>query len=200
MTELIIKDGNSSRTANVTEDGHLEVDSISRSIQNFHSGHFGRAFQVEGTHAITEAGTHIPIHIVNNDSRRDMHITYIRWQLIGLSGGASLATVGNYLRPGFGDINRVASGGSTTVPITMNPSKSKTAAVTATQGNPTLTGSPTYFDTWYPKTLGEMYTWNKEGSVILGQNRSIELALTTDHTSGLIWTRISFIMVDNKGE
>ena len=41
-----------------------------------------------------------------------------------------------------------------------------------------------------------MNAFNKEGSIVLGQNGTLELSYVGDKTSGTLYTRLSFIMME----
>lgn len=59
---------------------------------------------------------------------------------------------------------------------------------------PTLIGTAKEIDRWYTKSEGDMNSFNKEGSVILEKNGTLELSYVGNQSSGIIYTRISFIM------
>jgi hypothetical protein len=76
----------------------------------------------------------------------------------------------------------------------MNQSSGKSAPVTSMDNNPTMTGTFTEVDRWYPETQGLENTYYKDGSIVMGVGESIEIRVTSDHTTGLAYARMSFIM------
>jgi hypothetical protein len=78
----------------------------------------------------------------------------------------------------------------------MNASSGNSAAVTATDNNPTMAGTFLEFDRYYPASEADQLTYNKEGALVLGQNDTFEIRITSDHTSGVAQARISFIEYD----
>ncbi len=87
-----------------------------------------------------------------------------------------------------------ASGGSEVTPVNLNQATGNAANVTAYAGNPTLEGTALEIDRWYTKSEGDMHVFNKEGSVILQPNRTIEFSYVGDQTSGKFYARLSFLM------
>ena len=51
-------------------------------------------------------------------------------------------------------------------------------------------------DRWYTKAEGDMNTFNKEGALLIPPNQTMSILYTTDHTSGTIYARMSFVMED----
>jgi hypothetical protein len=97
-----------------------------------------------------------------------------------------------YFQLGFE--SQFVSGGVAAIPVNVNSTSGKNASITAYQDNPTVTGTLTGIDKWFPDK--SMMTFNKHGSIILGLGDSIEWRLVTDQTTGLAYTRITFMMMD----
>ena len=117
----------------------------------------------------------------------------MRAQIVGATGGA-FNSLTNYLEMGFG--RTVASGGTPTTPANMNRSSGVVASVTATEGAPTMAGTfAEVGDRWHPTASGEAAVYNKEGSVILGLNDTMELRYVGTHTAGEIFARVTFMMM-----
>jgi len=187
-----IRDGaGKGNSARVDDKGRLWVDSKSLSMQHLASHKDGQAYQVMGISTLANA-TVAALHIKNNSSDLDLVVTYIRHQIIDEAGGTALPNASNYLRVAFG--RTYASGGAAVTPVNMNKKSGNDADVTAYQTSPTLAGTATEFDRWYTKAEADMHSWNKEGTVILGKNDTMELSYVGDHTSGSIFTRMSFVM------
>jgi hypothetical protein len=79
----------------------------------------------------------------------------------------------------------------------MNRQSGNEPNLTAYTGNPTLTGTLTEFDRWYPEQATDNLVYNKQGTLILGTNDAVTFRLVTDHTAGLGWVRLSFLMAVN---
>ena len=187
-----IKDGKGrGNIAGVNDNNQLEVYSQASSLQHVLSHRDGQAYQVWGT-ANLGSGTVIPLHITNDNADRDLIATYIRWQVVDESGGTALPNVSNYMTIGIG--RTYASGGAEVTPVNLNAKSGNVPQVTAYHNNPTLAGSDGIFDRWYPKDEADMNVWNKEGTVILGRNDTLELAYVGDQTGGIVFARVSFIM------
>ncbi|KKM87174.1 hypothetical protein LCGC14_1271620 [marine sediment metagenome] len=175
----------------VTSTNRLAVEAISKSLQHEISENKGQAYQVIGM-ATLASGTVISLHILNTSSTRNLVVTYIRHQIIDESGGTALPNASNYFRIAF---NRTfSSGGSTVTPVNLNQGSGNEAEVTAYDTNPTLAGTAKEIDRWYTKAEADMNTFNKEGSIVIQPNHTMELAYIGDQTSGTLYTRLSFLM------
>ena len=187
-----IKDGKGrGNVAGVNSNNQLEVYAQTASLQHVLSHRDGQAYQVWGT-ANLGSGTVIPLHIKNDNADRDLIATYIRWQVIDQASGTELPNASNYMTIALG--RTYASGGAIATPINVNARSGNIPQITVYQSNPTLAGTAKVFDRWYPKAEGDMNVWNKEGTVILGRDDTLELAYVGDHTSGIVFARVSFIM------
>jgi hypothetical protein len=180
--------------AGVTAEGLLRVQAQTNALQFHHSREHEAAYQVQGDFASVNNSTHTVLHLKNTSATKLVVVTYIRCQFLDYAGGTALPNVATYW--GFGLNRTVSSGGTAVTPLNMNASSGNSAAVTATDNNPTMAGTFAEFDRWYPKEEGQMLTYNKEGSLILGQNDTFEIRITSDHTSGVAQARISFIEYD----
>jgi hypothetical protein len=188
----IIKDGTGSgKNAQVTDKNQLSVKSESESIQHSQSFVEEQAYQIRGNTNLA-SGTITCLHVTNNSPTRSLVVTYIRHQTVGASGGTSFPNVSNYFAVGFG--TEYVSGGDSCTPINVNKGSGNTADITTYCNAPTVTGTFSEIDRWYTKADGDMNTYNKEGAVILQPNFTLELRYVGDHTSGIINTRVSFIM------
>lgn len=180
--------------ANVTKGNQLQTHSESLPQQHYISHNFGRTFQAFGHSGTLEAGIITCLHVKNDDPDRDMVVTFFRAQIIGASGG-SFDALTDYLEFGFG--RTVDSGGTAMIPANMNRSSGVAASVTATENAPTMAGTFVPIgDLWHPAASGETALYNKNGSVILGLNDTLEIRYVGTHTAGEIHCRITFMMVD----
>ena len=192
---LMIDDGvGQGYSAKVTKRNQLATYTESASIQHYISANQGQAYQVIGDFATVNNSTHTVLHVKNSDSDRVMVVTYIRVNLLDFAGGTSVPNVATYFDIGFG--RTVSSGGTAVTPVNMNRDSGNTASVTATDNNPTMAGTFTEIDRHYVQAEGQEWAYNKEGTVILGLNDTIEIRVTSDHTSGVAYARMSFIMLD----
>lgn len=191
---IFISDGEGKGfTVGVNDENQLKTLAVSHSIQHHNSRTDGNAYQVLGVFAAVNNETHTVLHLINDSSTRDIVVTYLRLNALGLTGGTAIPSITNYFSIGFG--RAVVSGGSIALPANMNQSSGNTAAVTATQNNPTMTGTFVEVDRSYLETQAKENSYYKDGSVIIGVGETMEIQFTSDHTAGLAYARMSFIMV-----
>ena len=175
-------------------DNRAHVRAISESLQHVTAHEEQNAYQVIGE-ADLASGTVVPLHIMNGSVSADVIITYIRHQIIDAANGTAFPNVSNYFRLNFG--REYSSGGTLAAIANTNSGSVKSSEAVVYEGNPTLSGTAIELDRWYTKAEGDMNTFNKEGAVILRPSQSMELAYVGDHTAGIIYTRLSFIVVEN---
>ena len=188
----MIKDGTGKGyVARVDSTNRLRTYAKSASIQHVVSEDDQKAFQVIGT-ATLSSGTVIPLHITNDNSEENLVITYLRHQVIGASGGTSFPNVNNYFSVRLG--RTYTSGGAASTPVNVFGGSGQLSGVTCYQTDPTLGGTALEIDRWYTKADGDMNTFNKEGSLIIPPNKTMEVAYVGDRTGGTVYTRISFIL------
>ncbi len=190
----IIEDGKGTgKKAQVDDENRIQVRSLSETIQHSISHSNREAYQVIGT-ATLSSGTVTAIHITNNSTTKDVIVTYVRHQIIDQSGGTAFPNAFNYYRIALG--RTYVSGGTEIIPININTSSANTAEMTVYNNAPLLTGTAKEIDRFYTKAEGDMNIFNKEGSVILGFNGTLELSYIGDQTDGTFYTRISFLMME----
>lgn len=192
MTFIITDGEGSGHTAGITSENQLKTLAVTHSIQHHNSRTKGNAYQVIGDFAAINNSTHTILHILNNSSTLDMVVTYLRLNVLNLTGGTALPDLATFFQIGFGDT--ITAGGALVTPVNMNQSSGKSAPVTATDNNPTMTGTFTEVDRWYPENQGLENTYYKDGSIVMGVGESIDIRVTSDHTTGLAYARMSFIM------
>ena len=182
----------------VTPQNQLKVKAESISQQHFISSKFGRTFQVDGNSVTLTSATHTVLHLKNNDAEKDLVVSYIRMQLVGASTADNLT---DYFELGFD--RTVTSDGTAKTPVNMNRGVGVVASVTATDGagtTPTMAGTFVSAEKWYPKASGELNTFNKDGSLMLGFNDTLEIRYVGTSTTGNAYARITFMMVDKNGD
>lgn len=177
----------------VTDELQLNVQSENHELQHHESLHNARVYQVIGEVKGLNNNTYTTLHL-DNDVNKKMTVSFVRLQTVNLSNKATLPSSGTYFQIGKG--RTYSSGGSDTTPTNMNFTSNKTANVTAKTDNPTMTGTFTEFDRWYPTSTEDMMIFNKQGSIIMGQNDSIEVRLVTESTSGTAYSRITFMYIE----
>ena len=177
--------------AQVGSDNRLNVRAISESVQHAISHENEDAYQVFCTTSLA-AATVVCIHLRNDSAIKNVIFTYIRHQTVGASGGASFPDSGNYFSIAFGRTR--SSGGSLLTPVNVFSGSGNTADLTVYGSNPTLTGTATEVDRWYTRADGDVNLFEKEGSLIIAPNNTVELRYIGDQTSGIIYTRLSFVI------
>jgi hypothetical protein len=187
-----IEDGTGSgRKCSVNNKNEINVKSTSAPLQHVISERDGQAYQVIGDFASINNSTHTVLHVKNTSTSKKMVITYIRMQTVDLAGGTALPSANTYWQIGTG--RAVSSGGTAVTPVNMNFASANVADATATDNNPTMSGTFTEIDRYYVQSEGDQITFNKEGAIVLGTGDSIEIRIVSDHTGGTGYARLSFI-------
>ena len=189
---MLIEDGKGTgKQAKVSGSHRLYVDAKSSSLQHIVSEEEEGAYQVIGT-TTAASGTETLLHITNNDTTRELVLSYIRLQQLTLAGGTALPNAANYFSIRLG--STYVSGGAAVVPVNVNAGSSNAAAVTVYQTSPVLAGTALEIDRWYPVSDGETQTYSKEGALIINAGQTLEISYVGDHTSGVLYSRVSFYM------
>ncbi len=191
MPDTILDGRGQGNVAGVDLDGRLKVVSKNKPLQHLISQEDEEVYQVIGT-APLAATTVVALHIKNLSSTKNIIITYIRHQIIGPAGGATLPDAGNYYSIALG--RTYVSGGSVAIPINVHVGSGHSANVIVYKGAPVLTGTAEEIDRWYTKAEADMNSFNKEGALIISPNNTMELSYIGDQTSGTIYTRLSFAL------
>jgi hypothetical protein len=194
MSIKILDGSGSGNTAGVTGEGLLRVQAQTNALQFHHSREHGSSYQVQGDFASVNNSTHSVLHLKNDSATKLVVVTYIRCQFLDYAGGTALPNVATYWD--FGLNRTVSSGGTAVTPVNMNANSGNAASITATDNNPTMAGTFAEFDRYYPTSEGDLLAFNEDGALILGQNDTLEIRITSDHTSGVAQARISFIEYD----
>jgi len=181
--------------AGVDENNRLKVVAKSSSNQHVIATETQKTFQVIGTATLAN-GTVTPLTIKNTTTSQNIVITYIRWQILDPAGGTALPNASNYFKMGYDAA--YSSGGTVVSEVNMTAGSNNIAGILAYNDNPTLSGTLTQFDRHYPKAAGDMNSFNKEGAAIVQPGQSITLQFVGDHTSGTIYTRCSFYVIDQE--
>lgn len=192
---MLIHGAKTNVPADVTPINQFIVLSEEEEHQHWVSKRTGLAFQALAvTTGITASSTTNLFHITNNSPTRDLVVTFIRVQPV-LAG--TLPTSGCYFSIGFDET--FSSGGTEITPVGVNTGKPKSAGVTVYGGNPTLSGTLTEIDRIYVKENGDEQSFEKKGSVIIGQNKTMTVKLITDTgNTGVAKVRLSFLMIDRE--
>ena len=190
-----IEDGTGSGYfAKVTPTNRISVASRSDPAQHVIASENRNTFQLIGTASWTadSDGSYYPLHLKNTGTDTQIVITYLRYQFLDNSGGTALPSQNTAMYYGYG--LEYSSGGNLGTVVNMTAGSAKTATVSAYVENPTLTGSLTTFDRWYTKDEGEMNSFRKEGAAIILPGNTFSMKMTTDHTTGFVYARMSFFV------
>jgi len=99
---MLIEDSRGSgRGAEVSTTHRLLVDAKSSSLQHIVSEEEEEAYQVIGTTAAA-SGTETALHITNNDTKRELVLSYIRLTHVTLAGETALPNAANYFSVALG--------------------------------------------------------------------------------------------------
>jgi len=197
MSETIRDGGGRGYHAKVTGANQLKTVSESHTLQHHVSRNTGEAYQIIGDFAsVSGAGPFTVLHIKNGNNIKKVCVSYIRVEAVGITASTLLPDPDSYFSIGFG--RTYASGGTAVTPVVMNRDSGKSSTVTCYDNNPTLAGTFEEFDRWYPDGNGKMMSFNKEGSVILGQNDTLEIRYHSDAaaSAGTVYARVTFFLLD----
>ena len=191
---IILQDGKGRGfSAAVTSENQLFVQSENHPHQHHESAVSGQVYQAGYvmTGLSASATTNI-LHIKNNSATRNLCVTYIR--LSNILAGTLPAASANF-ELGFG--MTYASGGSVVTPVQVNRGSGNVADTLVYGNNPTLTGTFERLDYKTIKASGDEATYNKEGSVILTQGKTLTIRINTDTgNTGQAYARVTFMMID----
>jgi hypothetical protein len=193
---MIIEDPATGINARVDNNQRLQVSSKSRPLQHVISEEDEQAYQTVNTSPAV-SGTQVVQHFQNNSTTLNAIVTYFRMQNITLAGGTALPNALNYFSIALG--RTYVSGGTATTPVNVFSGSSNVADVTVYNSNGTpvvLAGTALEIDRWYPITDGDEQSFRKEGSIIVPAGQTLEISYVGDHTSGTLYTRMSFFMDD----
>lgn len=183
-------DPSNGNTAAVDDNRRVQTAAKSSSLQHIVSEEAQQAYQASGSCALA-VGNEIALHVKNISTNRNMIVTFIRAQVIDITGFAEAAT---YVT--FNSGQTVASGGTPVTPTNMYIGHSNAAEVTATSGASAITegGTAVEFDRWHPEKDADKEKWNKDGALIVPPQQSIDVMVTSGTAAGNLHARISFIM------
>ena len=151
-----------------------------------------QSYQVSGT-ATLASGTVVGMIIKNTSTTRNMVVTYVRHQIIDAAGGTAFPAAACYFTLNVGC--SYTSGGAAVTPVNMAVGSGNIAEIEAYDSAPTIAVG-TEIDRWYTKAEGDMYSYNKEGALIVQPGQSMCVSYIGDHTSGIVYSRVSFLMED----
>lgn len=192
--DINIRNHADGKIAGVTSEHQLQVEAEVHELQHHISRSTGQAYQVRGETDTLTAATIPVLHLRNDDPDRALVISFIRSGVVATN--ASLPAIAEYFALGF---NTTISGGTAVTPVNMNRKSGSDALVTATTSTPTSAGTFVEFDRWYPNSNGDRESYNKQGSIILGLNDTIEIRHISTGTAGVSWARITFMMMHLNG-
>ena len=149
-----------------------------------------QAYQVSGTATLANA-TVVGMILKNTSTTRNMVVTYVRHQIVDAAGGTAFPSAVCYFTLNVGC--SYTSGGGVVTPVNVAVGSGNIAEVEAYDTNPTIAAG-TEIDRWYTKAEGDMYSYNKEGALIVQPGLSMCVSYIGDHTSGTLYSRVSFLM------
>ena len=189
---LQIEDGTGTGQLVEVSDNRLRAFAVGVSLTNHISLEQDNqtVFTALGTSTVV-SGTTVLLHIINNDPSNLLVVDRVVVQSAGLGGTLPLS--GTYFSLGY---NRtVTSGGTVLTPVNLNRTATKVANVTATSGNPNMTGTFLESHRWLVQANGvafELIT-PESNDILLGRSNTIEVQLNSN-TSGNILTIFKFFM------
>jgi hypothetical protein len=175
-------------SAKVNKENRLGVESVSLAAQAVRSREYGEAFQVEGTITITTSDT--PVLWIRNDSQdKLLVVTYLRVMSIG----AAASNVDGYFTIKLG--STYTSGGGAVTPVNLNRNSGRISPTVAYDGSSSLTlsGGSQIDKNW---EANSMQAYNKEGSIVLGNNDAISVWHKGSTVAGSAYARISYYFID----
>lgn len=191
MPEMIRDGTGGGFLAGVTFENRLLTTAKTESLQHLISQDYGQAYQVIGTTGLTPGRVTV-LHLKNVASDKNMIVTYIRHQILSPGGGTTLPNINNYFIISGG--RTYVGDGDPKIPVNVNIGSGNLAEAIVHNGNPTLEGSENEIERWYTQSPGDMNALNKEGSLIVQPNNTLEIGYVGDQTSGTIYARLSFLM------
>ena len=191
---MIIQDGTGTgKTTKVGFDNQLEVHASSVEQQHYYSERFGQAYQVQGFTGTLSSATLPILHIRNTSVDKEIVITYIRHQVVDQS--ATVPATSEYFSLRLG--RTYSSGGTAVTPTNLNTGSGNEAEATCYDGTGstlTLAGTATEIDRYYTVSEASLLVFNKEGSIIIAPNDTLECAYVGTSTAGIAYCRVSFYM------
>lgn len=190
---MYIEDGKGKgNNVEVNDSNQMSVIAEIHELQHHNSAQHGEVYQAT-TQMTATSGTNNVLYLENENVEIEFAISYIRLQTIDLAGGTALPSKETYFQLGFD--NTYTSGGVGLTPINMNRGSANAADVAAYGGGPTLAGDFIEVDRWYVDGDGKMMSYNKHGSIIIPKNKAFIVRLVTDHSSGDINARTTFMFL-----
>jgi hypothetical protein len=182
--------------AKITNENQLKTVAEIHELQHHISATAGQVYQVVGELIGVNTGASTVLHLKNSSTTRIGVVSYMRFQTPTPSGnGDWLPDGGTYFQIGSG--TTYSTGGTSVTPFNMNLTSGNVADLVAYKDSPTVTGTFTEFDRWYPDG-GGMQTYNKHGSLILGLDDTIEVRFTTDRPAlQVAWCRITIMLISS---
>jgi hypothetical protein len=181
--------------AAVDKNNRLEVQSETASLEHTISKRDEEAYHVWGSATCANGGV-VVLAIKNTSTTKDMIINHIDWQIMDPTGGTALPNASNYMQLCIGRSR--SSGGTEKTPVNLHIGSGKVADAEVYDTNPTMSGTASEFDRWFPKEEGAKYSFHayEGGAFILDPNQWFEMKYTGDHTSGTIYAMVGFTMED----
>lgn len=192
MADAILDGTGKGFRAAVDSSNRLKVNATSTNFKHLVAHTDSNSFQVIGI-STPVSGTSNIIHVKNIDADgNDLMPICIRMQLLNPSGGSSLPNGSNYFSITLEEI--YASGGSTAIPINTTSGSTKLSSTIVYINSPTLSGSVREIERWYPNSDGDFHRWGTDDVLIVPPGNTMNIRYIGDHTSGVLYSSVSFIM------
>ena len=203
MTGIHVKNHSDGTLAGVTQDHQIKTRTESHELQHHVSWHDGDAYQVMYNDTginDTGGGDSSLLHLTNLSATKNAVVSFIRLSAVttGDTGG-NAGDTGHYFELGFGStITAGDSGSAANAPVfvNMNRTSGKAAAMRAV-GDGDMGGTFDRFDRVPAKFDGTQTVYNKHGSLILGQNDTMDIRFTSEGV-GTATARVTVMMLNKE--
>lgn len=180
-------------SASVNAENRLDTVAVIIPRQHLAAKGFQKAFQLVGE-ATAASGTVNVLHLRNQTADQAFTVNYVRAAAVDLAGGTAVPNASNYFTLEGGE--SYASGGTVKASANTYVGSSVTDASTHYEGNPTLSGSSTVYDKFWPTGDADEQSYSKEGSLIVPPGEALTIKFTGDNTSGSLYARVSYYVAD----
>jgi len=198
MTGVTIKNHSDGLLAGVTKDHQIKTRTESHELQHHISWHDGDAYQVMYDDTGVVAGNASLLHLTNLSSTQHAVVSFIRLSTVTTGDtGENGGDTGHYFELGFGSTTANGDSGSAVkapVFVNMNRTSGKVANMRAV-GDGDIGGTFTRFDKVHPSFRGDQIVYNKHGSLVLGQDDTLDIRLNSEGIGGAT-ARVTVMMMD----
>jgi len=191
--EVRISNSDDGKLATVTKGGQVKVQSESLDLPFYISSTQEGVFQFVAEATVIN-GTATVWHLQNTDNTKLLVMAEMDAQVVDAAGGTAIPSASTYFEVGF---NRTySSGGTVTTPVNQNRTSGSVASAVLYDNAPTLAGTFLQSQKWFPAAEAERRTFEERDGCILGLNDTMEMRITSDHTSGTALSHCTFMLID----